>query len=153
MNRSLLTMVAFVCGLAALVSLLVFPIITSEHRSARAVNADAGLFMILFAFGAAMHMAAIFFKMTAKLGVSEGTAMLRSMILFKLVAMLGLALLIDGPSGASWGVGFWLAWIASIVGALSLFLAENPEVARKLAEAAAATKSSGSGGTPPASKG
>lgn len=150
MNRSVLILVAFVCGLAALVSLLLLPLISRDGASLRAVNQGAGLFMILFAFGAALHMFAAFFKLTARLGVTEGQAMLRSMLCFKLVAMLGLALLIDGPKqyggDPSWGVGFWLAWLASLIGGFGLFLAENPEVARKLAEAAAATK--GDGGAP-----
>ncbi len=147
MNRSVLILVAFVCGLAALVSLLLFPLVSFEGGSSRAINGGAvGVFMILFAFGAALHMFAAFFKLTARLGVTEGQAMLRSMLCFKLVAMLGLALLIDGSGRGTWGVGFWLAWLASLIGGFGLFLAENPEVARKLAEAAAATK--GDGGAP-----
>lgn len=141
MNRKFLIMVATICGLAMVISLLLLPILTygsGEHsQSVRAIMAPAGGFVLLFAWIAAGFGALVFFKKTDILGMNEARHMAISFLGYKLTMFFLIALLIEGPMReGSWGVGFWLAFIAGLVGTLAVFLTFNPALAQKLADAA-----------------
>ena len=140
MNRTFLTMVATLCGLVMVASLLLFPLATwgegDSAGSIRAVEAEIGGFLLLLTWVAAGFAALAFLKKTHVIGISEERHMAVSFLGFKLSAFFLLALLIAGARHGSWGIGFWLAFIASIVGSFAVYLTFNPALAEKIAAAA-----------------
>lgn len=139
MNRKLLMMIGTLCGLVAVASLLIFPLMTyemgKETGSIRAVETPIGGFLLLAAWIAAGFAALAFLKKTHVLAMSEASHMGVSFLGFKLSTFFLLALLIAGSSRGSWGVGFWFAFIASIVGTFAVYLTFNPALAAKIAAA------------------
>ena len=139
MNRSFLVLVATACGLAMAVALLVFPIVTwgsgDSSRSNRAVEHTAGVFLLLATWVAAGFASLVFFKKTHLLGMSDDKHLAISFLGFKLAMFFIVALLIAGSGHGSWGVGFWLALLAGLVGTTAVFLTFNPALAKKIADA------------------
>jgi hypothetical protein len=150
-NRHLLVTVATIAGLVAIVALLLLPLVTvgtGEHsHSARAIEAESGTFFLLFGWIAAAFAAFVLFRKTDLIGMSESACLLLSLLGFKLLAFFSLARLIAGSGPGRFGMGFWFAFLASVVGALAVYLTFNPALAQRLAAAtqAAAKKDGGQG--------
>ncbi len=149
MNRKFLTMVATICGLVMVVSLLVLPATTwgkGDHSgSARVISMPIGGFLLLSAWIAAAFAALSTFGKTHIVGMSDEKHCAVSFLGFKLAGLFLIAVLIQGAGGedVSWGVGFWFALLADIVGVLALYLTFNPALAKKIADAAKSDDDSG----------
>ena len=139
MNRKFLIMLGTLCGLAMVASLLIFPLATwGEDKfagSARAIEMPNGGILLLMTWIAAGFASLAFFKKTHVLGVSEERHLAVSFLGFKLSVFFMLALLIAGAGRGNWGFGFWLAFIAGIVGTFAVYLTFNPALAEKIAAA------------------
>jgi hypothetical protein len=140
MNRTFLMMVATICGLAMVVSLLLFPLLTwgkgDNSVSVRVIEAPIGGVLLLVVWVAAGFAALSFLKKLHLFGLSDAQHRAVSFLGFKLSSFLLLALLIAGPSReGSYSIGFWLAFIASIVGTFAVYLTFNAALAEKIAAA------------------
>jgi hypothetical protein len=135
MNQKFLMMVGTICGAVVILSLLLLPFVTWEGGSARVVGASSGGFVLMFAWIAGGCAAMLFLKLNARIGMSDQACRIGSLVGFKMLAFFLIAHLIDGSKNGSWGVGFWLAFLASLVGAFFVYLTFNEKLAQKLAEA------------------
>ncbi|MDJ0521800.1 MAG: hypothetical protein QNJ90_06965 [Planctomycetota bacterium] len=151
MNQKFLTMVATICGLVMVAALLIFPLVTwgeGDHSgSARAISAPSGSFLLMFTWLAVGFAGFVFLNKTKVIGIGENACRMFSLLGFKLAAFFFIAMLIDGANRGSWGIGFWLGFIASVIGAFAIYLTFNPDLAAKIADAA---KSDDNGGDKPA---
>jgi hypothetical protein len=141
MNKKFLIMIATICGLAMVVALLLLPIATwgkDEYTgSGRAIEMPNGGLLLLFTWVATGFSALVFFKKLHVIGLTEERHMAVSFLGFKLVSFFLLAMLIAGPlRDGSYSIGYWLAFIASIVGTFAVYLTFNPVLAEKIAAAA-----------------
>jgi len=136
MNKKFLMLVGTICGGVVILSLLLLPFLTMDKTSLRAINSPSGGFVLIFAWLAGGCAAALFLKLNARVGLSDQASRIGSLVGFKLLAFFLLAMLIDGPWRGSFGFGFWLAFIASLVGAFAIYLTFNPALAEKIASAA-----------------
>ena len=135
MNQKFLMMVGTICGAVVILSLLLLPFVTSDGGSMRVIQATSGGFILMFGWIAGGCAAMLFLKLNARIGMSDQACRIGSLLGFKLLAFFLIAYLIDGTGRGSWGIGFWLAFLASIVGAFSVYLTFNEKLAKKLAEA------------------
>lgn len=141
MDRRFLMMVAAIAGLTMIVSLLVFTLesqtMGDESRGMHAVQYPNGGFLLVFAWLGGGFAAMLFLKMNERIGLSEQNCRLLSLIGFKLAGFFFLAVLIAGTRwDDGWDFGFWLAFIASVVGAFAIYLTFNPALAKRIADAA-----------------
>ena len=142
MSRRMLIMVATIAGFVLLAALLLFPMMTmklgDETDSRRAIQDVAGPWLLLFGWIACAFSALVFFGKADYIGVPESKSRMLSFLGYKLYGFFALALLIAGTphEKASWGFGFWLAFLAAIVGALAVYLTFNPGLAQKIADKA-----------------
>lgn len=142
MSRRFLLMVATIAGLAMLAALVLFPLVTvdigKKTISSRAVEGGTGPWLLVFAWIACAFAALVFLKKADYIGIAEAKCRMLSLLGFKLSGFFYIALLVAGHRGdeAGWGFGFWLAFLASIVGAFAIYLTFNEKLAQKLAEKA-----------------
>jgi hypothetical protein len=155
MSRRFLLMVSTIAGLAMLAALVLFPLMTmtrgDESESRRAIEGDTGPWLLLFSWFACAFAALVFLKKADYIGIAENRCRMFSLLGYKLAGFFFLALLIAGTphEKASWGFGFWLGFIASIVGSFAMYLTFNEKLAQKLADKAKDV-SSGSSDAPKA---
>jgi len=148
MNKKFLMLVGTICGAVVILSLLLFAFISYDKSYDRVINTLSGGFILMFAWLAGGCAAMLFLKLNARVGLSDQACRIGSLVGFKLLAFFLLAMLIDGcPRGGSWGIGFWLAFLASLVGAFAVYLTFNPALAERIANA---TKSDDTPGDAPA---
>ncbi len=136
MNKKFLMLVGTICGGVVILSLLLLPLVSYEGGSARVITAPNGGFILMFAWLAGGCAAMLFLKLNVRIGLGDQAARIGSLVGFKLLAFFLIALLIEGPGHGSWGIGFWLAFIASLVGAFAVYLTFNPVLAERIAKAA-----------------
>jgi hypothetical protein len=142
MNRKTLVMVATLAGLVMMVALLIFPIAVTKmgdkSMSTRAIEGGSGPWLLLFSWIACGFCALVCLKKADYIGLAEDRCRMLSLLGFKLGAFFFLALLIAGTRGdsTSWGFGFWLGFVASIVGAFTVYLTFNEKLAQKIASKA-----------------
>lgn len=142
MSRRTLVLAATVCGLVLVLALLLLPLVVvsigDRSESARAIEGGTGPFLLLFAWMGFGFAALTLLGKADYIGVGEERASMLSLLGFKLAGFFFLAHLIAGNGGkhASWGGGFWLGFLASIVGAFLIYLTFNPKLARRLSDAA-----------------
>jgi hypothetical protein len=139
MNRTFLMMVATISGLVMVVSLVLFPLIAwgkgDASGSARAIEAPIGGVLLLVTWLAAGFAGLSFLKKLHLIGLTDAQHRTVSFLGFKLSSFLLLALLIAGANHGSFSLGFWLAFIASIIGTFAVYLTFNAELAEKIATA------------------
>jgi hypothetical protein len=141
MDRRFLLMVSAISGGVMIVALLLLPVESwgdgELAGSWHAVQYPTGGFLLIFTWLAGGFSTAVMFKMNERVGLSEYTCRLISLLGFKLAGFFLLAMLIGGTlRGGGFGAGYWLAFIAAIVGALSLYLTFNEKLAQRIADAA-----------------
>jgi hypothetical protein len=141
MNRKSLVLVAAICGLVLVLALLLFPITSTtfgdETRTSRAIEGETGPFLLIFAWLACGFAAIVLLGKADYIGIGDDKGRMLSLLGFKLAGFFFLAHLIAGNGEhVSWGFGFWLGFIASIVGAIAMYLTFNPALAAKIAEKA-----------------
>jgi hypothetical protein len=147
MDRKFLMTVSAIAGATVIVALVLFPLesmsMGDKTRSIRAIQYPTGGFLLVFAWLAGGFAAMLFLKLNDRIGLSEQTCRVLSFAGFKLAGFFFLAMLIGGTNYENgWGFGYWLAFIASIVGAFAIYLTFNPALAQRIAEKAReATKS------------
>ena len=142
MNRATFVMIATICGLVMVIALLLLPIAVTSSKdfsaSSRAIEGGTGPWLLLFSWFAFGFSALVMLKKADYLGVGNDKARMLSLVGFKLAGFFFLAHLIAGTRGenTNWGAGFWLAFIASIVGVFVTYLTFNEKLAQKIANAA-----------------
>ena len=141
MNRKFLLMIAAICGAVVLLSILVLPLASGGKGEASWTHnfiegRMIGVVFMLFGVFAALYSALLFFGKTTVLGMEEGRAQTAALLSFGLAAFFGLAGLIAGMENL--GFGFWLFWLASVVGTFAMLMAAIPALAQKIADAAKA---------------
>lgn len=141
MNRTFLTLIAAICGLAVLVSIIVLPMMVDKRGDKsdwiQAVQTGSGTFMLLFAVLATGFCGLVLIKKTDLMGLTEERHLSFSMIFFVLTFVFGVAQFLAGTGHVdSWGIGFFLTLLTSLAGSLATVLATNPAMAKKLAAAA-----------------
>ena len=150
MNRRFLCMVGTIAGLVMVVSLLLLPMVTwgkgDASGSAHAIENTPGAFVMLFSWIACGFAAFVLLKRSDLLGIGESTSLLLSLVGFKLAAFFLLAMLIAGAGHGSYSVGFWIAFLASIVGAFAIYLTFNPDLAKRIADATQSPRAPGGEG-------
>lgn len=132
MDRKFLVMVAAIAGLTALGALAILPIVSDVH----AVQQSVGCFLLLFVWFGGGFATILWWNLHGRIGVDEHTCRILSFVGFKLAGFFFLALMIAGTGGPGWAFGFWLAFLASAVGAFAIYLTFNPALAQRLADAA-----------------
>jgi len=135
MNQKFLMMIGTICGAVVILSLLVLPLVTYDGGSSRVIQAPSGGFILMFGWIAGGCAAMLFLKLNARIGMSDDACRIGSLVGFKMLAFFLIAYLIDGSGRGSWGIGFWLAFLASIVGAFFVYLTFNAKLAQKIADA------------------
>ena len=140
MNNKFLMLVGTVCGAVVILALLILPLVTwgegDSSGSSRVIKHGAGGFILMFGWLAGGFAAMLFLGMNDRIGMSDQSCRVGSLIGFKMLGFFLIALLIDGSGHGGWGIGFWLALIASIIGAFAVYLTFNPNLAAKIADAA-----------------
>ncbi len=141
MDRRFLLMIATIAGLTMIVALLVFTLESwgeGEHAGgAHAVQYPSGGFLLIAAWLGGGFAAALFLKMNDRINLSEQACRMASLVGFKLAGFFLIAFLVSGTErGGGWNFGFWLAFIASVVGAFAVYLTFNPALAKRIADAA-----------------
>lgn len=142
MNRRLLILTATVAGFVLLAALVFFSLATrtfgDETQTTKAVEMPQGMWLLLFGWIATGFAALVCFGKADYIGVPEAKSRMMSFLGFKLYAFFALAMLIGVDHGekAGWGFGFWLALLASFVGAGAIYLTFNEGLAQKLADKA-----------------
>jgi len=154
MDRKFLMMVGAIAGLTMIVALLVFTLesqtMGDESRGMHAVQYPNGGFLLVFAWLGGGFAAMLFLKLNERIGLTEQVCRVLSLVGFKLAGFFFLAILIAGTRwDGGWDFGFWLAFVASIVGALAVYLTFNPALAKRIADAAK-EKTSSDGDAKPA---
>ena len=139
MNRTFLMMVAMICGLVMVASLLLFPLAAwgkgEASGSIRAIETSIGGILLLVTWLAAGFAALSFLKKLHLIGITDAQHRAVAFLGFKLSSFFLLALLIAGARNGGFSLGFWLAFIASIVGTFAVYLTFNAELAEKIAAA------------------
>ncbi len=136
MNNKFLMMVGTICGGVVILSLLILPMMVDDNSSDRVISLPTGGFVLMFGWLAGGFAAMLFFGMNNRINVGDDACRTGSLIGFKLLAFFLIAMLLEGSRHMSWGIGFWLAFLASIVGSFAVYLTFNPKLAAKIAEAA-----------------
>lgn len=142
MNRRTLVLVSTIAGFVLLAALVLFPMMTmtmgDETDSRRAIEGGNGPWLLLFGWVAAGFSALVLMNKADYIGVPEAKSRMLSFLGYKLFAFFAIAILIAGTphEKASWGAGFWIAFLASIVGAAATYLTFNEALARKIADKA-----------------
>jgi hypothetical protein len=144
MDRKFLVLVAFVCGLVVVGALLVLPAYVwdlatagnvSASRAERAIEHPTGGFVLLFGWLAAGLTGLVFMNKADILRMSEERHLSLAFLAFKLLAFFLLAWLIAGAPRGNFGIGYWLAFLASFLGTFAVYLTMNPALAQRIADA------------------
>ena len=142
MNQKTLVLVATIAGFVLLAALVFLPLSTMSHgdmsRSTHAIEAPQGAWLLLFGWIAAGFSALVCFGKADYIGVPEAKSRMLSFLGYKLYGFFAIAMLIGIDMGehAGFGSGFWIAFLAAIVGAGAVYLTFNEKLAQKLADKA-----------------
>lgn len=145
MSRKFLLMIAAVCGAVVLLCILILPVESGGQGDAswsrNFIEAHLlGVILMLFGVFAALYSALLYFGKTSVLGMDEGRAQTAALLAYGLGAFFGLAALIAGLEGTA--VGFWLFWIACLVGTFVMLMTASPALAKRIADAAKSDETS-----------
>jgi multisubunit Na+/H+ antiporter MnhG subunit len=135
MDRKFLLMVAAACGALVLVSILFLPVAGEGEYSRNFISGGTlGIVLLLLGIAVSGTSILLFLGKTHLVGPDEASVVKSAFGFFALGAFLGLAQVIDGADGMK--AGFWVYWIACLIGGFAMLLVTNPALAKRIAEAA-----------------
>lgn len=134
MDRKLLLTIGAAAGALILVCILFMPMAGKGEYSQNFIESGTiGIVFLLVGICAAGYAILLFLGKSHFVGPDEARVVNSAFGFFALGAFLGLAAMIAGTDGLM--IGFWLYWIACLVGGFAMLLTANPALAKKLAEA------------------
>lgn len=143
MNRQALTLAAAISGGLMMLALVMLPFLWAdagnEDITFRAAHVPAGVAILIVAWIAGAFALAVQFRERFDIGVPDRPCRVISLLAFKLVGFLCLAVLFSGnpmggPGKGGTTIGFWLTFIASVVGAFAMYLTFNPTLRKTIAK-------------------